>query len=139
MASYIERAPVVSRFSSRGPDYIDQKRSPADVLKPDILAPGHQIWAAWSPMSILNPILSGSYRYMLAVCSFCCFFANMRTCFEHIQTGFRSQFCTNIWNQHGSPSHCRHSCTHQAKSLHMDSINDCFSHVNHSYQARQPR
>ncbi|XP_057764971.1 subtilisin-like protease SBT2.4 [Salvia miltiorrhiza] len=58
-ASYMERAPVVSRFSSRGPDYIDQKRSPADVLKPDILAPGHQIWAAWSPMSILNPILSG--------------------------------------------------------------------------------
>lgn len=75
MASYMERAPVVSRFSSRGPDYIDQKRSPADVLKPDILAPGHQIWAAWSPMSILNPILSGSYRYRLALCSFlliCC-------------------------------------------------------------------
>lgn len=62
IASYVERAPVVSRFSSRGPDYIDQKRSPADVLKPDILAPGHQIWAAWSPMSIMNPILSGSYR-----------------------------------------------------------------------------
>ncbi|XP_042031185.1 subtilisin-like protease SBT2.4 [Salvia splendens] len=58
-ASYTERAPVVSRFSSRGPDYTDQKRSPADVLKPDILAPGHQIWAAWSPMSIMNPILSG--------------------------------------------------------------------------------
>ncbi|KAH6787745.1 PA-domain containing subtilase family protein [Perilla frutescens var. hirtella] len=60
VASYMERAPVVSRFSSRGPDYIDQKRSPADVLKPDILAPGHQIWAAWSPMSIMNPILSGN-------------------------------------------------------------------------------
>ncbi|GER52902.1 subtilase [Striga asiatica] len=57
-ASYTERAPVVSRFSSRGPDYIDQKRNPTDVLKPDILAPGHQIWAAWSPMSVQNPILS---------------------------------------------------------------------------------
>ncbi|KAK4485050.1 hypothetical protein RD792_007658, partial [Penstemon davidsonii] len=62
--SYMERAPIVSRFSSRGPDYIDQKRTPADVLKPDILAPGHQIWAAWSPMSIQNPILSG-YNFAL--------------------------------------------------------------------------
>ncbi|CAA0817963.1 Subtilisin-like protease SBT2.4 [Striga hermonthica] len=63
-ASYTERAPVVSRFSSRGPDYIDQKRNPTDVLKPDILAPGHQIWAAWSPMSVQNPILSG-YSFAL--------------------------------------------------------------------------
>ncbi|KAK4343654.1 hypothetical protein RND71_036748 [Anisodus tanguticus] len=58
-ASYKGRAPIVSRFSSRGPDYIDQSKNPIDVLKPDILAPGHQIWAAWSPMSVLNPILSG--------------------------------------------------------------------------------
>lgn len=60
IASYMDRAPILSRFSSRGPDYSDQRRSPADVLKPDILAPGHQIWAAWSPMSVLNPILSGT-------------------------------------------------------------------------------
>ncbi|XP_016508521.2 subtilisin-like protease SBT2.4 isoform X2 [Nicotiana tabacum] len=59
IASYKGRAPIVSRFSSRGPDYIDQSKNPTDVLKPDILAPGHQIWAAWSPMSVLNPILSG--------------------------------------------------------------------------------
>lgn len=61
IASYVERAPIVSRFSSRGPDYIDQRRNPTDVLKPDILAPGHQIWAAWSPMSVQNPILSGTF------------------------------------------------------------------------------
>ncbi|XP_073154156.1 subtilisin-like protease SBT2.4 [Henckelia pumila] len=60
IATYMERAPVVSRFSSRGPDYMDQRKSPADVLKPDILAPGDQIWAAWSPMSVQNPILSGN-------------------------------------------------------------------------------
>ncbi|CAI9783938.1 unnamed protein product [Fraxinus pennsylvanica] len=46
-------------FSSRWPDYSDHRRNPADVLKHDILAPGHQIWAAWSPMNVLNPILSG--------------------------------------------------------------------------------
>ncbi|KAK4439395.1 Subtilisin-like protease SBT2.4 [Sesamum alatum] len=59
ISTYTERAPIVSRFSSRGPDYADQNRNPADVLKPDILAPGHQIWAAWSPMSVANPLLSG--------------------------------------------------------------------------------
>ena len=50
VASYMGRAPIVSRFSSRGADFINYDRNPIDVLKPDILAPGHQIWAAWIPM-----------------------------------------------------------------------------------------
>lgn len=49
----------MSRFSSKGPDFIDANRKPADVLKPDILAPGHQVWAAWSPISAFDPILEG--------------------------------------------------------------------------------
>ncbi|KAK7363781.1 hypothetical protein VNO77_05938 [Canavalia gladiata] len=59
VASFTGRSPVVSRFSSRGPDIIDVKKHPADVLKPDILAPGHQIWAAWSPISASEPLLKG--------------------------------------------------------------------------------
>ncbi|KAK2359067.1 subtilisin protease SBT2.5 [Trifolium repens] len=59
VASFKGRSPVVSRFSSRGPDIIDANRSIADVLKPDILAPGHQIWGAWSPISAKLPILTG--------------------------------------------------------------------------------
>ncbi|RDX89922.1 Subtilisin-like protease SBT2.4, partial [Mucuna pruriens] len=59
VASFTGRSPVVSRFSSRGPDIIDIKKNPADVLKPDILAPGHQIWAAWTPISVLEPMLKG--------------------------------------------------------------------------------
>jgi hypothetical protein len=59
VASFVGQAPIVSRFSSRGPDFVDSNRNPADVLKPDILAPGHQIWAAWSPLSALEPILTG--------------------------------------------------------------------------------
>jgi hypothetical protein len=59
VASFVGQAPIVSRFSSRGADFVDINRNPADVLKPDILAPGHQIWAAWSPLSALEPILTG--------------------------------------------------------------------------------
>ncbi|GLT75193.1 hypothetical protein SLA2020_469350 [Shorea laevis] len=59
VASFSGQAPVVARFSSRGPDFIDSNRSPTDVLKPDILAPGREIWAAWSPISALDPILTG--------------------------------------------------------------------------------
>lgn len=59
IATFGGRAPVVSRFSSRGPDFVNIEKHPADVLKPDILAPGHQIWGAWSPISALDPILKG--------------------------------------------------------------------------------
>lgn len=57
------KAPVVSRFSSRGPAFIDANRNLLDVLKPDILAPGHQIWGAWSLPSAFDPILTGYYFY----------------------------------------------------------------------------
>ncbi|KAI3989321.1 hypothetical protein MKX01_026904 [Papaver californicum] len=57
LAHFQGQAPVVSRFSSRGPDIIDNDRNPVDVLKPDILAPGHLVWAAWSPVSIFDQIL----------------------------------------------------------------------------------
>ncbi|KAK7387727.1 hypothetical protein VNO78_22517 [Psophocarpus tetragonolobus] len=66
VATFTGRAPVVSRFSSRGPDIIDISKSPTDVLKPDILAPGHQIWAAWSPMSALEPMLKGQNFALLS-------------------------------------------------------------------------
>lgn len=58
-ASFGGQAPTVSRFSSRGPDYMNSNRTAADVLKPDILAPGHQVWAAWSPLSASEPLLKG--------------------------------------------------------------------------------
>ncbi|KAJ8751057.1 hypothetical protein K2173_016238 [Erythroxylum novogranatense] len=42
-------APQVALFSARGPNIKDYSFQDADLLKPDILAPGSLIWAAWSP------------------------------------------------------------------------------------------
>lgn len=42
-------APQVALFSSRGPNIRDYSFEDADILKPDILAPGSLIWAAWAP------------------------------------------------------------------------------------------
>jgi hypothetical protein len=42
-------APQVALFSARGPNVKDFSFQEADLLKPDILAPGSLIWAAWSP------------------------------------------------------------------------------------------
>ncbi|XP_047308553.1 subtilisin-like protease SBT2.5 [Impatiens glandulifera] len=42
-------APQVAIFSSRGPNVKDYSYEDADILKPDILAPGSLIWSAWSP------------------------------------------------------------------------------------------
>ena len=41
-------APQVALFSARGPNIKDFNFQEADLLKPDILAPGTLIWAAWS-------------------------------------------------------------------------------------------
>ncbi|XP_058753175.1 subtilisin-like protease SBT2.6 [Vicia villosa] len=41
-------APQVALFSARGPNIKDFSFQEADLLKPDILAPGSLIWGAWS-------------------------------------------------------------------------------------------
>ncbi|THU69246.1 hypothetical protein C4D60_Mb08t12390 [Musa balbisiana] len=43
LAIFTDPAPTVSRFSTTGPDVFDGQMTPADVLKPDIVAPGEQI------------------------------------------------------------------------------------------------
>ncbi|KAJ6435932.1 hypothetical protein OIU84_001040 [Salix udensis] len=48
-------APQVALFSARGPNIKDFRFQDADLLKPDILAPGSLIWAAWSPNGTDEP------------------------------------------------------------------------------------
>ncbi|KAE9608215.1 hypothetical protein Lal_00003650 [Lupinus albus] len=47
-ANYKNSAPKVMYYSARGPDPEDSLPHQADILKPNLLAPGNSIWAAWS-------------------------------------------------------------------------------------------
>ncbi|KAE9604596.1 putative tripeptidyl-peptidase II [Lupinus albus] len=47
-ANYKNDAPKVMYYSARGPDPEDNLPHEADILKPNLLAPGNSIWAAWS-------------------------------------------------------------------------------------------
>ncbi|XP_043699218.1 subtilisin-like protease SBT2.2 [Telopea speciosissima] len=47
-AKYNNSAPKVMYYSARGPDPEDSFLDDADILKPNLVAPGNYIWAAWS-------------------------------------------------------------------------------------------
>ncbi|KAK9150991.1 hypothetical protein Syun_009300 [Stephania yunnanensis] len=47
-ANYSNSAPKVMYYSARGPDPQDAFLADADILKPNLIAPGNFIWAAWS-------------------------------------------------------------------------------------------
>ena len=49
-ANYSNRAPKVLYYSARGPDPEDNSFHDADVLKPNVIAPGNLIWGAWSSL-----------------------------------------------------------------------------------------
>ncbi|XP_058009473.1 subtilisin-like protease SBT2.6 isoform X1 [Hevea brasiliensis] len=58
-ALFTAQAPIVASYSSRGPDVNNALLQTADVLKPNIMAPGSSIWAAWSPNSEGDPNIKG--------------------------------------------------------------------------------
>ncbi|CAN1226205.1 Subtilisin-like protease SBT2.3 [Linum grandiflorum] len=49
-ANYSNSAPKVMYYSARGPDPEDSSLDDADIMKPNLVAPGHSIWAAWSSL-----------------------------------------------------------------------------------------
>ncbi|XP_042491951.1 subtilisin-like protease SBT2.2 [Macadamia integrifolia] len=49
-ANYNNSAPKVMYYSARGPDPEDSFLDDADILKPNLVAPGNFIWAAWSSL-----------------------------------------------------------------------------------------
>ncbi|XP_011047561.1 PREDICTED: subtilisin-like protease [Populus euphratica] len=58
-AFFTQQAPIVASYSSRGPDVNNALLQTADVLKPNVMAPGSSIWAAWSPNSEGDPSIKG--------------------------------------------------------------------------------
>lgn len=59
-ASYGGKGAVVASYSSRGPDLNNARLETADVLKPNIMAPGSSIWAAWTPSSVGDEYIKGN-------------------------------------------------------------------------------
>ncbi|RDX65814.1 Subtilisin-like protease SBT2.6, partial [Mucuna pruriens] len=59
-------APQVALFSARGPNIKDFSFQEADLLKPDILAPGSLIWAAWCPNGTDDPNYVGEGFAMMS-------------------------------------------------------------------------
>ncbi|XP_035544600.1 subtilisin-like protease SBT2.2 [Juglans regia] len=49
-ANYSNSAPKVMYYSARGPDPEDNFLEDADIMKPNLVAPGNFIWAAWSSL-----------------------------------------------------------------------------------------
>lgn len=49
-ANYSNSAPKIMYFSARGPDPEDTFLDDAEITKPNLVAPGHFIWAAWSSL-----------------------------------------------------------------------------------------
>ncbi|WCJ24412.1 Subtilase family protein [Euphorbia peplus] len=49
-ANYSSSAPTIMFYSARGPDPEDSFLDDADIMKPNVVAPGNSIWAAWSTL-----------------------------------------------------------------------------------------
>ncbi|XP_057773847.1 subtilisin-like protease SBT2.5 [Salvia miltiorrhiza] len=65
-ASYGGKGAVVATYSSRGPDLNNARLETADVLKPNIMAPGSSIWAAWTPNSVGDEYIKGQSFALLS-------------------------------------------------------------------------
>eukprot|EP01018_Ginkgo_biloba_P029561 Gb_20739 [translate_table: standard] len=65
-ANYTKKGPKVVYYSSRGPNLEDNFLDEADVLKPNIIAPGNLIWAAWSSVGTDSAEFEGEKFAMIS-------------------------------------------------------------------------
>ncbi|KAG0587327.1 hypothetical protein KC19_2G156500 [Ceratodon purpureus] len=66
IVTYTKAVQQVALFSSRGPDVKDFNFDEADVLKPNVMAPGYLIWGAWTPIGTDNPAFAGQKFAMIS-------------------------------------------------------------------------
>jgi hypothetical protein len=48
-------------YSARGPDPEDNTLANADILKPNLIAPGSSIWGAWSSLGLDSAEFTGNF------------------------------------------------------------------------------
>ncbi|VAH64389.1 unnamed protein product [Triticum turgidum subsp. durum] len=64
--NYGSSAPKVMFYSARGPDPEDNTLANADILKPNVVAPGSSIWGAWSSRGLDSAEFTGESFAMLS-------------------------------------------------------------------------
>ncbi|XP_020256200.1 subtilisin-like protease SBT2.3 isoform X3 [Asparagus officinalis] len=65
-ANYSSSAPKVMYYSARGPDPEDNLIANADILKPNLIAPGNSIWGAWSSLGADSAEFQGESFAMIS-------------------------------------------------------------------------
>ncbi|MBA0598827.1 hypothetical protein Gorai_005070, partial [Gossypium raimondii] len=65
-ANYSVSAPKVMYYSARGPDPEDGFLDNADIMKPNLVAPGNSIWAAWSTLGMESVEFQGESFAMMS-------------------------------------------------------------------------
>lgn len=54
-------------YSARGPDPEDNSLAVADILKPNLVAPGNSIWSAWSTLGTESVEFEGNLSINILV------------------------------------------------------------------------
>ncbi|KAH0468866.1 hypothetical protein IEQ34_002098 [Dendrobium chrysotoxum] len=65
-ANYSNSAPKIMYYSARGPDPEDNSLANADILKPNLIAPGNFIWGAWSSLATDSAEFQGENFAMIS-------------------------------------------------------------------------
>ncbi|KAF9588951.1 hypothetical protein IFM89_017630 [Coptis chinensis] len=65
-ANYSNSSPKVMYYSARGPDPQDSFLDDADIMKPNLIAPGNCIWSAWSSLGTDSVEFRGETFAMLS-------------------------------------------------------------------------
>ncbi|KAM1008054.1 hypothetical protein ACFX2A_004636 [Malus domestica] len=65
-ANYSTSAPKIMYYSARGPDPEDNFLDDADIMKPNLVAPGNSIWAAWSSVGQDSIEFQGEHFAMMS-------------------------------------------------------------------------
>jgi hypothetical protein len=65
-ANFSNRAPKIMYYSARGPDPQDSLFNDADILKPNLVAPGNSIWGAWSSAATESTEFEGESFAMMS-------------------------------------------------------------------------